>query len=66
MAEFLASYWQLFIPVALIDLGLKIAALVDLIRREQVVGGRKWLWALVIFGINFFGPVIYLVLGRKE
>lgn len=66
MAEFLAEYWQLLIPIVLIDLGLRVVALVDLVRREQVTGDRKWLWALVIFAVNFFGSILYLVLGRKE
>lgn len=66
MDEFLAQYWQLLIPIVLIDFVLKIAALIDLIRREQVAGGKKWLWAIIILAINYFGPVIYLVLGRKE
>ena len=66
MEEFLAQYWQLLFPIILIDFVLKIVAVIDLIRREQVAGGKKWLWAIVILAINYFGPVIYLVLGRKE
>jgi len=66
MEEFLAQYWMLLIPIILIDLVLKVAALIDLFRREQVTGGKKWLWALIILALNYFGPIIYLVLGRKE
>jgi hypothetical protein len=65
MEEFLAQYWQLLIPIVLIDFVLKIVAVIDLFRREQVAGGKKWLWAIIL-AINYFGPVIYLVLGRKE
>lgn len=66
MEDFLAQYWPLLIPIVLIDLVLKLVVLIDLIRREQVAGGKKWLWAIVILAINYFGPVIYLVFGRKE
>jgi hypothetical protein len=51
--------------VLVIQLVLMIAALVDLIRREQT-RGPKWVWALVILFVNFIGPIIYFVAGRKE
>lgn len=66
MKEFLTEHWQLLIPIVLIDIGLKVFALVDLQRRESVVGGKKWPWALVVVGVNLFGPVIYLALGRRD
>ena len=42
-----------------------VTALVDLIRRAQT-HGPKWVWALVIILINFIGPIIYFVAGRKD
>jgi len=42
-----------------------IAALVDLIRRAQT-RGPKWVWVLVIVLVNYIGPIIYFVAGRKE
>jgi hypothetical protein len=59
------QYIPLLIPVVLIELGLMIAALVDLIRRTQT-RGPKWAWALVIVLVNFIGPIVYFVAGRKE
>ena len=59
------QYIPLLIPVLVIQLGLMIAALVDLVRREQT-RGPKWVWALVILLVNFIGPIIYFVAGRKE
>ena len=61
----LKQYIPLLIPVLLIQLGLMIAALVDLVRREQT-RGPKWVWVLVILLINFIGPIVYFVMGRKE
>ncbi len=55
----------LLIPVLLIELGLLVTALVDLIRRERT-RGPKWAWALVILLFQLFGPIAYLVLGREE
>jgi hypothetical protein len=59
------QYIPLLIPVLIIQLGLMISALVDLVRREQT-HGPKWVWALVILFVNYIGPIIYFVAGRKE
>lgn len=55
----------LLIPVALLQLGLLVYALADLLRRERT-RGPKWAWALVILFISLIGPVAYLVFGREE
>ena len=53
------------IPIVLIELALMVAALVDLIRRDQT-RGPKWLWVIVILFFNFIGPIIYFVVAREE
>jgi hypothetical protein len=53
------------IPVLIIQLVLMITALVDLIRREHTLG-PKWIWVLVILLVNYIGPIIYFVAGRKD
>jgi len=55
----------LLIPVIIIELGLMIIALLDLVKRERT-RGPKWAWALVIVVINIFGPIAYLLFGRQE
>lgn len=54
------------IPLILLELGLLIFALVDVIRRKQVRGDSKILWILIIILFNFIGPIVYLLAGRKE
>ncbi len=57
----------LLAPIAVIQLGLMIAALVDLERGERRVrGGNKIVWALVIVVVNVIGPILYFVAGREE
>jgi len=53
------------IPIAILQLVLVVAALVDLLRRERT-RGPKWVWLLVILFVNFIGPIIYFMLGREE
>ena len=61
----LMSFLPLLIPVVVLELGLMVFALVDLIRRERTKG-PKWMWAIIIILINLIGPVVYLLIGREE
>ncbi|HLQ49125.1 MAG TPA: PLD nuclease N-terminal domain-containing protein [Candidatus Dormibacteraeota bacterium] len=57
----------LLIPIVVIQLGLMIAALVDLERDERRVrGGSKLVWAVVIVFVNILGPILYFIAGREE
>ena len=57
----------LLIPIVVIQLGLMIAALVDLERDERRVrGGSKLVWAVVIVFVNILGPIMYFIAGREE
>ena len=55
----------LLIPLFLIQLGLMIAALVDLIKREKSKG-PKWMWVIIIVFVNMIGPIVYFVVGRED
>lgn len=59
------QYIPFLIPVLIIQLALMVAALVDLIRRAHT-RGPKWVWALVIVLVNYIGPILYFVMGRKD
>ncbi|HSM25066.1 MAG TPA: PLD nuclease N-terminal domain-containing protein [Anaerolineaceae bacterium] len=55
----------LLIPLFLVQLGLMIFALIDLIKREKTKG-PKWLWVIIVVFVNLIGPIIYFVAGREE
>jgi len=55
----------LLLPLVVISLILTIWALVDLVRRERVRGGKA-LWALVIVIIGTVGPLAYFLFGRVD
>jgi hypothetical protein len=54
------------IPVFLLELGLMIWALIDVVKRKRVTGGNKLVWILIIVLVNIIGPIIYLLIGRKD
>ena len=47
-----------------VQFSTQLYALVDLVRRSTVRGGRKWVWALVIALGNLPGAIAYLAAGR--
>ena len=63
--ENISSLIPFLIPIVILQLGLMVFALVDLIRRERTKG-PKWAWALVIIFVNLIGPMVYLIVGREE
>ncbi len=60
-----ARWIPLFIPIALLELGLMVFALMDLFRRANT-RGPKWVWILVIVLVNLIGPIVYFLFGRGE
>ncbi len=69
MSELTQPLWEalpFLIPLILLELGLLVFALIDLIRRKQVRGDSKILWLIIIIFFQIIGPILYLILGRKE
>ena len=57
----------ILLPVVLIELGLVVFSLVDLLKPDRrVVGDNKLLWALIIVLVGTIGPIVYLLAGRKQ
>lgn len=56
----------LLIPLVVIQLVLIGITLRDLVTRKRVKGGNKLVWGLVIVFIQYFGPILYLIIGREE
>jgi len=54
-------------PIVLLELGLLILALRDLLKPERRVrGDSKLMWGVIIVVINLIGPILYFVVGREE
>ncbi|MEW6223811.1 MAG: ATP-binding cassette domain-containing protein [Chloroflexota bacterium] len=57
----------LLVPLFVVQLGLMVLAVIDLLRDDRRVrGGNKGVWAVVIVFVSMFGPVLYFLLGREE
>ena len=57
----------ILLPLVVIELGLVVFSLVDLLKPERrVIGDNKLVWALIIVLVGTIGPIVYLLAGRKQ
>ena len=57
----------LLTPIIVLELGLLIFALRDLLKPDRFVrGDSKLLWGILIVVFGIFGPLLYLTVGRRE
>ena len=62
-----ANLVLILLPLVVIEVGLVVFSLVDLFRPERRgLGDNKLIWALVIVLVGTIGPIVYLLLGRKQ
>ena len=67
MSNLIPKLLPLLIPIAIIQLGLMIAALVDLLKRKDRYSQNMFIvWLLVVILVNLIGPILYFVIGRRE
>ena len=62
--DFLMEIWPILLPILLLNLTLLIVALINFVRKDLPLG-EKVLWLLPILFLQFFGPILYLILGSK-
>lgn len=60
------QYLPFFIPIALIQLGLLIAALVHILRHNTYKTGNRVLWIVIVVLVNIIGPILYFVIGKGD
>jgi hypothetical protein len=57
----------LVMPILIIEIGLILFALRDLLRPERRVRGEsKLMWGILIVLVGLLGPILYLAVGRQE
>jgi hypothetical protein len=61
MASFLLMC--IILIAAVIQYGLAVYAIRDLMRREQLRGANKVTWSLIVLCIPFLGPLMYVTLA---
>jgi len=64
--EFLQEYWPFLIPLILIDLGLKLFAVLHILKHNSFRFGNRVLWLIISIALNLIGPVLYFTIGKGD
>ena len=54
------------VVLGIVELGLAIYCIIDIVRRPAVAGGHKWVWIVIVALFNLIGSIIYLAVGRTQ
>jgi len=60
------QYLPVIIPLAIIEVGLMVAALIHILTHKNYRYGNRVIWVIVAVVFNLIGPILYFVLGRGE
>jgi hypothetical protein len=63
--NFIGEYFWVILPLVILEFSLKGFCLWKLFK-EGPENLSKGLWALIILVVNFFGPILFLSLGRRR
>jgi hypothetical protein len=52
--------------LALVEIGLMVWAVVDIVQRPAVLWGQKWIWLVIVILFGIIGPIVYFAVGRVQ
>ena len=64
--EDIKEWLPFLIPLAALQLGLMIAALVSIFKHKEYKTGNRALWVVITLLVSIIGPILYFVLGKEE
>lgn len=64
--EDMKEWLPFIIPLAALQLGLMIAALVSIFKHKEYKTGNRALWVVITLLVSMVGPILYFVLGKEE
>ncbi len=56
----------ILLPLVIINLIFVVISLLDLSKRKKVLFENKIIWALLIIFFQYFGWMLYFLIGRKD
>ncbi len=66
MPDNIMMYLPFLIPIALVELGLMITALVHVFAHRHYRFGNRVLWVIIVVFLQMLGPILYFTIGRGE
>jgi DMSO reductase anchor subunit len=64
--EDIKEYLPLLIPIAVLQLGLMLAALISILKHKKYKTGNRALWVILSLFVSIIGRILYFVLGKTD
>lgn len=64
--DLLIKFIPFLIPLALLQFGLMLFAIIDIGRKQKTKTLSPLIWVIISVLVNMIGPVLYLIFGRAE
>ena len=64
--EEIKEYLPFLIPIAVLQLGLMLAALISILKHKKYKTGNRALWVILSLFVSIIGPILYFVLGKTD
>jgi dipeptide/tripeptide permease len=64
--DFIMQLLPFIIPLALIQIGLGIFVIIDLVKKQQTKTLSPVAWLIIGLCLNTVGPILYIIFGRSE
>lgn len=62
----ITEYLPFLIPLAIIEVGLAITALIHVLKHPHYKFGNKPMWIVIVLFVEIIGPVVYFIFGKGE
>jgi len=68
LVDFIAKWGMFIVPLLVIEFGLLIFVIIDIIRKKKTknLNPLAWIIISILFCSTFIGPVLYIIFGRAE
>lgn len=60
------EYPPILIPILIVDIVLKIIALIHILKNDNYRIGNRFIWVGVVLLISTFGSISYFILGKEN
>lgn len=60
------EFLPVIIPIAILEFGLMLYALIHILKHSQYRCGNRILWIGIVVLIQIIGPILYLTIGKED
>jgi len=64
--DWIIKYLPLLLPLAIIQFGLLLFAVIDIVKKRKTKNLNMIIWVLIVCFANMIGPILYLIFGRSD